>query len=617
MQNNQSTQHLLGLNPQQKDAVLTEGRIVYVSAGPGTGKTHMLTAKLIGTVLSETPQKIVALSYTNTAAREIGERFDRKFRETGLSREFSFHNGTIHSFCYRMMKLYGGGPFDYVILDEEELGELADEISDHYDGKYSRGSILSCLRSLGNSAPDGLPEQIEALKESFKVISIHDILVRFIRLMDEDAQFRRWLAGEVTFMAIDEAQDLSELNYTILSKMLEGNPSLKLFIVGDPRQNIFEFNGGSYRHLDAFLKGHPDHAELDLSITYRCPGSVSDYVNSFSFTDCPNVPLQPSRQDPGNVEVLRCRTESDEADRVIQSILRKGSLNSCAVLTNNLRYTEPLIRMLRRMEIPYKVTGGRRNLKRHIRFLNHILRIIDSDNSYSITRIAQYTGIDMTENGRRKKSKFYESDLGKEILAIRQEAEKMTFQDLLAVVIGRIMSDPSDDEETLRDYDDLYDMAPEFPTVSDYLTAFGTDRERFSQFHEKDYEECPVPNETESLSISTIHSAKGLEWDNVYVIGLCEGVFPNPYFCQDMPPEGQREFFNSERKKMYVAATRAKSSLTLSYPSSIMRKGYTFRKEPSRFIGNIETRQDESYTGVQRNRRPAPAGNGGTRPFVR
>ncbi|MBQ2486357.1 MAG: ATP-binding domain-containing protein, partial [Candidatus Methanomethylophilus sp.] len=89
--------------------------------------------------------------------------------------------------------------------------------------------------------------------------------------------------------------------------------------------------------------------------------------------------------------------------------------------------------------------------------------------------------------------------------------------------------------------------------------------------------------------ISTIHSAKGLEWDTVFIMGLCEGNFPNPYFCRSLPPDEQLEFFNNEWKKMYVAATRARKRLCLTYPSSITRKGYTFRKDPSRFLRGTTT----------------------------
>ena len=114
--------------------------------------------------------------------------------------------------------------------------------------------------------------------------------------------------------------------------------------------------------------------------------------------------------------------------------------------------------------------------------------------------------------------------------------------------------------------------------------AFATDKETFMPFYKADFIDCPVPTDKGFLTISTIHSAKGLEWDNVFIMGLCEGNFPNPFFCKSLPPDEQEEFYNAEWKKMYVASTRAKENLCLSYASSIKRKGYSFHKEPSRFI---------------------------------
>ena len=106
------------------------------------------------------------------------------------------------------------------------------------------------------------------------------------------------------------------------------------------------------------------------------------------------------------------------------------------------------------------------------------------------------------------------------------------------------------------------------------------------QFFEADYPECPYPTDNGFLTLSTIHSAKGLEWDNVFIMGLAEGTFPNPYFCKGKTPAEVEEFFNAEWKKMYVASTRARESLVLSYATMITRKGFSFKKCPSRFISS-------------------------------
>jgi len=345
MYNQQQIQasYLAGLNEQQRDAVLCKADIVYVEAGPGTGKTHMLTSKLIDVIMtSPTPQKIVALSYTNTAARQIGDRFRKKLEQVGITKEYSLFSGTIHSFCYRMMKRFSK-EFDYTILDDEELMELAEDISKQYGERYSTFQILSCLKSYPVSLPDDVQQSIHAAKDAFKVISVQDILRLFIESLDSNPAFRSYIAGEVTVMAFDEAQDLSEQHYSILEKMMGSNPSMKVFLVGDPRQNIFDFNGGSYKNLDGFLSRHHDHVVKSLTITYRCGQAIADYVNGFKFTDCDNLQLQSRCDDAGHIVIKESFNEEDEARNVLDAVLQTGDINSCAVLCNNLKYLDNLL----------------------------------------------------------------------------------------------------------------------------------------------------------------------------------------------------------------------------------------------------------------------------------
>ncbi len=588
MYNQQQIQasYLAGLNEQQRDAVLCKADIVYVCAGPGTGKTMLLTSKLVDIIQTSTrPEKIVALSYTNTAARQIGERFRKKLEQVGITKEYSLFSGTIHSFCYRTMKKFSQ-TFDYTILDDEELLELAEDISRQYGERYTAFQILSCLKNDTDILPREVRTTIQAVKEAFRVISVQDILRLFQEALDNNPAFRSYVAGEVTVMAFDEAQDLSEQHYSILEKMLEINPSMKVFLVGDPRQNIFEFNGGSYKNLDGFLSRHTRHEVKSLTITYRCGQAIADYVNGFHFTDCDNLQLQSRCDDAGHIAIKRAFNESDEASLVLESIQQVGNISSCAVLCNNLKYLDTLLLKLRDEGIPYKVFGGRKSLKRHIRFLNHILRIVDSENAYSIRKVAEYAGIDIMVDGKRKKSKFYESQLGEIITSIRDKAATMPFGNVAALIVSEIMMDPDDDDAITQDYMDFQAWSYDYETITDYLAAFATDKERFAQFFEADYPECPFPTDKGYLTLSTIHSAKGLEWDHVYIMGLEEGNFPNPYFCKGKTPDEVEEFFNAEWKKMYVASTRARESLVLTYASIITRKGYTFKKEPSRFINH-------------------------------
>lgn len=210
----------------------------------------------------------------------------------------------------------------------------------------------------------------------------------------------------------------------------------------------------------------------------------------------------------------------------------------------------------------------------------------------------------LPRDGRKKRSLFYSSDLGKLIKDIQEETEGHPFKDVLKKVLDCIMFDPQQDESVSNDYELLLTLSQDYGTTSDYLLAFATDKDRFAPFFLSDYKECEVDTSEEFLTISTIHSAKGLEWDKVFIMGLCEGNFPNDYFCKGLSAPAREAFFNGEWKKMYVASTRARESLTLTYPGVIKRKGYTFQKEASRFITTII--RDDSEEPATKNHRAIP-----------
>ena len=371
-------------------------------------------------------------------------------------------------------------------------------------------------------------------------------------------------------------------------------PKVKLFLVGDPRQNIFEFNGGSYRNLEGFLSQHQQYSTKHLTLTYRCGQAIVDYVNGFSFTDCDNTQLQSRCKDAGHITIKRCSSEETEAIAVCEE-LQNLELNDTAVLCNNLKYMNSLMVKLQAFKIPYKVLGGRRILKQHIKLLKHVLRIIESENEYSIRKVGEAAKLQINQQQTPRKTakeQFYESAIGMKILAIREDYFRLeqTTHQVLQNVIEQVMSRQPEGSSIDDDYKKILDLSYHYESLSDFLLSFATDKESFAEFFQKDYVECTVPIEDTYLTICTIHSAKGLEWKNVFIMGLSEGNFPNGYFCQGKPKEVQDEYYNGELKKMYVAATRAKEQLFLTYATSLTRKGYTFSKRPSRFISNLESR---------------------------
>lgn len=573
-----------GLNDQQKDAVLCEDRVIYVSAGPGTGKTHLLINKLLQYVSSSVEkERIIALSFTNTAANELGEKFRRKAFETQIDKEYDFYNGTIHAFCFKMLKAYHAAQekeFNFIIIDDADIKDLADEIRIQLEDAYTVSEIALCLKSNLKTKNPNLRALVADIKKRYNIISIDDILSRFMAYLDDDPNFRKWLCPQITTLVVDEAQDLNEMNYSIFGRLMEVIPDLKLFMVGDPKQNIFGFNGGSYEHLDRFLTEIGDYTEKALTMTYRCPQIVADYVNTFNFVDCPNPALLSLSSEPGSVNLNAFQNMVGEANDVIATVRSKGSLRKSAVLCSNLKYLSSFIDLLNLNRIPYRVFGGKKVVKPHIKIYNHFMRIIESDNQYSIKRIGQEFMVGVT------KDSFYKSFLGGKVQAIKALSNnpETEFSEVATAIIT-LIDYQGDNEEVISDYTKLIEISKQYSSVEDYLLAFAIDKETFADFYQKDYVECETPIVDDYLTVSTIHSAKGLEWDNVFIMGMSDGNFPNPYWARELDEQGQIKYFNDCLKSMYVAATRTKENLFLSYSE---QNAYGYRQTPSRYLRTLK-----------------------------
>ena len=587
-----SSDELSGLNDEQKEAVLCNAQIIYVSAGPGTGKTFLLINRLLHYINSSTtPVRIVALSYTNTAANELGEKFRKASFENGVSKPYEFYNGTLHAFCFKMMKSYYatiGKEFSYIIIDDTDIDELAEEFRIQFNDQFTKDEIKACLKSRFKSGKPELQRLIAELKSRYNIISIDDILTTFIDQLGDNG-FQNWFRDKVSVLVIDEAQDLTELNYRIFDLLLQVNPAMKMFLVGDSRQNIFGFNGGSYVHLDKFLQRHSDYTRKNLTGTYRCPQPVCNYVNTFRFLDCENTPLRSIGGTTGTVRVIPSGGIESEAQSVLGIVRRINDLNKTAVLCQNLKYMASFIDQLGAAGIPYRVFGGQKLVKKHIKLFNHLLRIIDSDNIYSINAVNKAFMAPSGVAGRNVVERFYNTPAGKILKELKEDIErkKRIKEDLSMKALAHTLIEnffQAQDAAILEDFAILEEKMAQYNSIADFLLSFAIDRETFSRFIEKNYVECKVPITDEFLTVSTIHSAKGLEWENVIIMGLSEKNFPNMWFARDMNEQETALFLNDLLKSMFVAATRTKGDLYLTYAQ---KNQWGFAQMPSRFLRTL------------------------------
>lgn len=587
--------YLSSLNEQQKVAVLKQSRIVFVNSGPGTGKTTLLVQKLVHYIKNNQQRNnIVALSYTNTAAQQLESKFQQKAFEFLKDCSFELFNGTIHSYCLRKLRKYNsnkGVEFNYTIITDDELNDLTFDLREQLKDSYTIEQIKEYIDKGSRTWPEDFVQAVDAIKKKYRYITLNDILSLFYDQLQNNGEFAEWILSTVDFLVIDEAQDLNRQNYEIFELMLQKKPSLELFLVGDPRQNIFEFNGGSYKYLDNFLKNHSSEVSVcDLSFTYRCPSKVVDLVNTFNFIDCVNTPLQSNKQ--GDIIPKKTTDPSAESQYVVDCIKGINDYDTCAVLSPNIKGLSSIIDKLNSEKIPFVVYGGRRKLKIHINFINNLLRILQSKNEKSIYSVAKLLNIDVKTQPIGAPRHFMPIEIfnrtpfGRKLRSIYNDYVRLEWD--LGTLVEKIIDEllPKEiyeDTKALSELNIFKSKIECYRSIKEYLDAFPVYKERFVSLYEKDFSDCITSTDGAYVTLSTIHSAKGLEWKHVYLIGMYDSNFPGIKQHSTPITEKQERYLNIKRRELYVACTRASECLTITYPESIDRETQT----PSRLLSGI------------------------------
>ena len=546
------------LTDEQRGIVCCSDQIINVDAGPGTGKTRLIIYKLLYYINNSTvdnPERIVALSYTNNAAREINDRFYDLQTIANLRNNipYDLFCGTIHGYCLTILKEFYQEKFDVLIIDQAEYNDLKQE-------------------------EEGVSQK--ELLERYRVISIDDILKLFLDELGYNEDFRRWLSTKITTIVVDESQDLNQIVYDIIGRIYDVIPNLKLLFVGDPRQNIYRFIGGAYTHLQDFLNGK-QHTYRRLTYCWRCPNEVLNCVNQFNFQgNIPNIRLNSDRG--GYFDVKECEYSQQEIEYVINKIqsLRniKGVDTKCAILASNRYILTPFCEKLNELGIPFKAYGGARDLKRNIKMYNHILRLVSTarDVPFSRRKISEEFGISLTSS----KDEFNNTDIGIELSRIRNLIVSNRHEGLVAIKdLLRKRSIGSEEE-----YNCLIEKIEQCGHTDEYFSAITMGDDIFAEFYNQVFPKCQVPVGGDYVVVSTIHAAKGLEWDNVFVVGATTYNFG-----------GRNVNANEIMHKLYVAATRAKVQLHLSY-SMFSDRG--MRNEPLCLLDIFRTQYMDIIAGL-------------------
>lgn len=577
-----------GLNNEQKNAVLDDAQFINVNAGPGTGKTHLLVRKLLYYLRENEDRKIVALSFTNSAAHQLKDRVlsilsDACFMECNPKNCIT---STIHSFCYSLISQYSeskGEVLEYEILDDSVIDDIAADIATQYNLVGVLEQIKGCLL---NGGVGNISKYVNEYKAKHHFIRVEEILDIFIEKTDSDISFTEWLQGKVDCLLVDEAQDLSFKVYRIFRILHALNPQINMFFVGDPRQNIFAFNGGDYTNYKKFVEDlQITPSQHVLHLTYRCPKGVVELVNQLNFMDCSNEKLIPVVADNGGIKkLIPCYDENTEAKEIVTIIQRTKSNNAQAdicVMSSGLWYLEKTAKELNLRGIPFEVKGGQSHLSKIIMLVNHCLRIIDNNNESSRKAICRMSFIN-NSNG---------------IIEELQEISK-SIKDTQSIVCNSIIAIKESlikqvnlTEEALRLIEKYSSLADnnEYDSINKFLFACTAHRnDTFLEFYEKDFNvECTSSGKdnVSSITLSTIHSAKGLEWNNVILAGMADKIMPNYRCYSDENISIMQKMINDEKKKYYVAATRSKKNIWITYPTTFTSKyGKTYPRSRSPFL---------------------------------
>lgn len=582
--------YLDDLNKLQRNAVLDKSRVVYVNAGPGTGKTHLLVYKIADLLIKQKDQvKIVAMSYTRSSASSLTTKIEEVTDRLNIVR-FNFpYSGTIHSFSLNSLKSYAkskGQKFDYVIADDNEIEDIVDDIYYSSDLKFEHEIIREYLLHPELNADEALRSLVEEKKTLYKRISVGEILDLYLKKITEDEEFVKWTSKNMNYLLVDEAQDLTKVNYQILDALLEKVPDLKIFLVGDPRQNIFGFLGGSYKYLDAFLSKYDDSVSRQyLKESYRCPQYILDYTNGLEFDDCENVHLESQVEQDGEICINEFDDEYEEAEEIVRYISSLPDRKSVAILSPRLRPLSRIVDSLNENGIPFVVQGGSHSVKPHIQAFAYLNRIVET----GCKSLGPVNGLcEKFEMPKyRNLHEFMHSTLGIEVSRLHGSYvnANMTFLELSRsfVKICRQHIASGIKEEQDKDFKLLYDcVIKKADSPEAFSRLFKYYRTMFSSLEVefKSASEAPDP-----VLISTMHSAKGLEWDYVILPCMCDKYFPNPKINDEVDQEAKREHMNSSLKLMFVAATRAKKTLYITYPSRIRDTNSDAR--PSRYLKDL------------------------------
>jgi DNA helicase II / ATP-dependent DNA helicase PcrA len=631
--------HLLaGLNPEQRRAVETTEGPLLIQAGAGSGKTKTLTHRIAYLIATKraTPHNILAVTFTNKAAKEMRSRVAELLGAQADNRSFMPYMGTFHGICVRLLRQDGehiGIPRSYVIFDESDRQATIKQVSKQlmidekaFPARTIGGLISNAknemvspdeYRGTANSPAQEVAAKIyplyeRALKDA-SALDFDDLINRTVHLMQSHEAVRRKWQEQFRYIMIDEYQDTNAAQYKLV-KLLT-NEHKNIAVVGDDWQSIYSWRGADFRNILKFEKDYPDCAVILLEQNYRSTKHILDAAHAIITK---NTQRSDKRlwTDAGTglpVQMIQIGSERAEGESIIRRVrsgIDSGQRNyrDFAVLYRTNAQSRSVEEAFVHYGIPYRVVGGvrfydRKEIKDILAYLRLIFQPEDRVSFERVVNIpARGVGAKSLQNffawqrhhdlrllealqqaadctDITPKARASLSELGDIFASLRVTAETATVAGLIDSLLRRIdyfryLDDGTPQSDARQEnVKELLSVAQEYQDAG--LDGFLEEVALVSDLDTADFG-------GDAVTLMTLHAAKGLEFPVVFMVGMEESIFPHSRALYD-----QHEM-EEERRLCYVGMTRARQELYMLYASSRMLYGGVQHNPPSRFLSEID-----------------------------
>ena len=624
------------MNENQLKAILKTQGAVMVIAGAGSGKTRVLTNRIAYLIAKKNvlESNILAITFTNKAAKEMKERI---YSLVGETSKYIWIN-TFHSMCVRILRQHIdllGYNKNFTILDTSEQKTIIKNIVKELnlsEDSYQPNNILKIISNSKNSmisvnemkaqARFGFMKNVAEIYEYYQkylkknsVLDFDDLMLKTIVLFEKHPEVLAIYQNKFEYIHVDEYQDTNVIQYKLIKMLSEVHKNI--CIVGDDDQSIYSWRGACSDNIINFEKDYEDVEVIFLDQNYRSNSTILDAANAVikNNTDRKDKALWSENKGGDKITVYSAANDKDETDDIAKKIL---DLKAQGVDYKDIAILYRANYLSRSMEnscmvfgIPYKLIGSLKFLQRQeIRdLLAYMNVIVNKNDEFSLRRIinvpkrgigassmakidnyAEQYGLSLFEALKNidmigvSKKIITNIHLLTQLIEKYSQTEQYSIEDLIVGIYKdsgyeSMLKESADAyaESRIENISELVSSAKQFSSMNDNLIDFISEMSLTSDADDE--------NEDDSVVLSTVHAAKGLEYRVVFIMGLEENLFPSIRDAESS--EDERNKMEEERRLAYVAITRAKEKLFMSYANRRMQFGSIKNNKRSRFLDEV------------------------------